>query len=735
MASTHHANKSMQTSAGLRSIPVLLILLVALRAGAEETPTVLDETVVSGSREATPLAETAASVGSIKGETLRADKPSHPADVLGQVPGVYISVTNGEGHQTAIRQPITTNPVYLYLEDGVPVRSTGFFNHNALYEINIPQSGGVEITRGPGSALYGSDAIGGVINVLSRTPPASAEASASAEVGGWGWWRLLAGGGDSYRDDAWRTDLNLTHTDSWRDATGYDRQSVTARWDHGFDADAVAKTMLAYSHIDQQTGANSPLVYADYRNDPTKNYYAIAYRKVEALRLSSAFERESGDTLISVIPYVRDDSMELLPSFTLNSDPQLYTSANQSIGLLSKWRKDYAPLRTRLIAGLDLDYSPGGRVENNLSVTSTGSGAARVFTSYTVGPRTYDYDVSYLGVSPYVQAETSPSERLRVTAGLRYDWMRYAYDNKLSDDVIQVGSNYYGHVADTDVDFRHASPKLGATYALNTHNSLFAAWANGFRAPSESQLFRPTLATTNTTPPITPAQATAAAQANAQSALGLQPVNANQIEIGARGQSLGMDYSLSLYYLSKHNDIVTYKDPTTNISSATNAGETLHRGVEVGLGFPLGSAFRFDAAFSYARHTYEEWIVSPTINYSGNDMEFAPRWIGNTRLSWLAAPGTRVQLEWISLGPYWMNPTNTIEYEGYSLINLRANWSITQQLALFGSVHNLVDVRYADSASITSNTPVYSPGLPRTLYAGVEYRWGGTHQTAPETQP
>jgi outer membrane receptor protein involved in Fe transport len=42
---------------------------------------------------------------------------------------------------------------------------------------------------------------------------------------------------------------------------------------------------------------------------------------------------------------------------------------------------------------------------------------------------------------------------------------------------------------------------------------------------------------------------------------------------------------------------------------------------------------------------------------------------------------------------------------------------------VFGSVHNLTDVRYAESASITSNTPVYSPGLPRTLYGGVETTW------------
>src|SRR4029453_16624454 len=117
-------------------------------------------------------------------ETIKADRPAHPSQIMSQIPGVAVAVTNGEGHTTSIRQPFTTNSVYLFLEDGVPIRSTGFFNHNALYEIDIPQAGGIEVIRGPGSALYGSDAIGGIINVLTPTPPAQPGATLFRALGG-----------------------------------------------------------------------------------------------------------------------------------------------------------------------------------------------------------------------------------------------------------------------------------------------------------------------------------------------------------------------------------------------------------------------------------------------------------------------------------------------------------------------------------------------------------------------
>lgn len=680
---------------------------------AQEATELLPEVVVSGTREKEALAKTPASVGVIKDETVEAVKPTHPSQIISQVPGAAVSVTNGEGHTTAIRQPFTTDPVYLFLEDGIPTRSTGFFNHNALYETNLPMAGGIEVIRGPGTALYGSDAIGGIVNVLTREPPVERELSLTTEGGSHGWWRLLGSGGTGYADGGWRADMNLTHTDGWRHHTAYDRQSANLRWDH-FVGASLIKTLLGYSKIDQDTGANAPLPRADYKHNPRKNNHSIAFREVEAFRLSTTFEHESGNDLFSLIPYFRHNSMDLLASFRLASpDPTVYTTENQSFGLMAKWRRDFPEtMNARIIAGVDIDHSPGSRDEDRIFVTRTGVGASRNYTAYTVGPKLYDYDVTFTGISPYVHAEISPIERLRLTGGLRYDRLRYDFDNNLAGgSLLNVAGRYYGQSGDTRVDFNRLTPKVGATWEFNPQTHGFVSYNRGFRAPSENQLFRPGSATT-----------AAQAEAFRDSALDLKPIKTEQVEIGLRGTLNGVSYNVALYNLEKKDDILSFKNTTTDESRTVNAGKTRHRGVEVGLGAPLHKQLRADVAFSYAKHKYVDWVVGAD-DFSGNEMETAPRIMANTRLTWTPVEAVRLQLEWIRLGSYYMDAANTTKYSGHNLYNLRAHWQVEKRVAVYAHIYNLGDTRYADSASISSDTPVYSPGLPRTYYAGVELKW------------
>lgn len=727
-------------------VAVFAVQAAPQKPEAESAVQELGELVITATREPEPIKETPASVSVLKADTIKFAAPSHPQQILGQVPGVAISVTNGEGHQTAIRQPISTNPLYLFLEDGIGVRPTGFFNHNALYELNLPMAGGIEVTRGPGSALYGSDAIGGVINVLSRASGPRPELSLSSEAGSFGWLRELASfSSGETRFGGLHGDLNITHTDGWRSQTGYDRQSGNLRWDWRLDEDTKLKTIVGYTHIDQQTGANSALPWDLYQNTPKTNLFSAAYRKVEALRISSEFERRIGDGLLSLTPYFRDNRMDLNGSYNFTSgDARIEKTQSQSFGLLSKWRQDFPGFkRARVIVGLDMESSPGTRSEDALNFTDgvnrtdirgrsyvrsgpNATGAYTNYTGYNVGKRIYDYEVTFRSFSPYVHTEISPVERLRVTAGARYDILGYDFHNNIGVGASTNGSGaataYYGQSGSTDRSFSRLSPKLGATYELTKNSSIYASYNRGFRVPSEGQLFRPG----------TGANATLA-QERAAVALGLKPIKADQFELGTRGKGLGVDYSLAAYRLVKHDDIVSLRNTLTNLSYSENAGKTESRGVEASLGRDLPGGLRLETALSYAKHEYREWRAAT--DFSGKEMPAAPRFIGNTRLSWNPAEAFSAQLEWVRMGGYYLQDSNAgttssadprkdvAKYDGHHLFNFRTSYDVCRNASIYARVLNLADRRYADSASVASNTAVYAPGLPRTFYAGVELKW------------
>ncbi|MEO5353823.1 MAG: TonB-dependent receptor, partial [Magnetococcus sp. XQGC-1] len=641
---------------------------------------------------------------------LQERRPTHPKDLMNQVPGVWMSNLSGEGHSTAIRQPLTTSPVYLYLEDGIPTRSTGFFNHNALYEINVPQAGGLEVSKGPGSALYGSDAIGGTINVLTRPPPKSNELEATSEIGTYGWGRLLLSGGRAYDKTAWRANLNLTHADGWQESAGYDRQTGSVRVDHALSDASTLKIIASIAEIDQNHVGD--MNQQDYDRNPRKNNTPISYRKVEALRLSAAYEQETARSLLSITPYVRHNSMEILPNWSLSYDPSIYTTRNDSFGILSKYRQDFEPMRARLIVGLDGDYSPGSRDEQALQVNRTGT----VYSSIGARSRIYDYDVTFSSLSPYLQGEISPLAPLRLTAGLRFDMMQYEYDNHLTNAALAdpTGSGWYGHVADGSTHYNHLSPKLGATWQFSETLNGFLNYNNAFRTPSEGQVFRGSRESSEER-----------AQAAARSQLDLKPVVVNSLETGLRGKQGTIDYELSLYLMRKSDDIISYRNPVTDQRTTVNSGETLHRGIEAGVGIPLLPEWRVDGSLSYAKHTYEEWKVSGTANYSGKEMEMAPRVTANTRVTYSPnfMNNGHIQAEWTSLGSYWRDPANSSKYEGHDLVHLRARYPIDKTWELYGNVNNLFDTQNAETSSLSSGAPVYTVGLPRTAFLGVQAKW------------
>jgi iron complex outermembrane receptor protein len=670
-------------------------IVLDVRLASEALP--IAELVVSATREAQSLARTPATVGVVQGHELRMERPTHPSEVMDKVPGVWVNVTGGEGHMTAIRQPLTTDPVYLYLEDGVPTRSTGFFNHNALYEINVPQAERIEVVKGPVTALYGSDAIGGVVNVETRPAVADPGLRATIDGGANGFARLLGSYAFTTDQDGVRGDLNLTRTEGWREGTAYDRQSGTLRWDRTLGGGRTLKTVAAFSRIDQQTAGSSRLPEDAYEGNPTLNLTPVSFRDVTAGRLSVEYEHLGEASLFSLTPFARYNAMDILPNWSLTYDPAIWETSNRSLGFLAKYRRGFDRMDARVIAGVDVDWSPGEHFERAIDPLREDG----VFTDYTPGDPIYDYEVAFLGVSPYLHAEASPTDRLRITGGLRFDWLGYTYDNRLGP--LQTGA--HRRPESTAVDYTELSPKLGATYDLGRGASAFGSYSQGFRAPSEGQLFR---------------------QGTAVNTVGLEPVEAVNWEVGLRGAVAGrFSYEASAYHMTKTNDILNFQR-ADDVRETQNAGETLHRGVEVGLGAEVGAGIVVETALSYARHTYEEWRPNPDTDFSGHEMESAPRTIGNTSVTWHPSgpAGPRLSAEWVHLGEYWLNAENTEKYDGHDLLNLRAHWPVSEHVTLFAKLNNVTNARYAENAGFSAfRGRELAPGMPRSLYAGAQLTW------------
>jgi iron complex outermembrane recepter protein len=653
----------------------------------------LPEMVVSTSREQELASTTPLSVAVIQEQEIRETRGHHPSELINRAPGVFVSNFGGEGHATAIRQPITTKALYAYLEDGVPIRSTGFFNHNALYEINIPQAGRLEVIKGPGTAVYGSDAVGGVINSFTREPSAGPEAEVLVEGGSSTYLRALGSGSTTFGRNGVRTDINVTRADGWREGSPYDRQSGTLRWDLHLTKRTRIKTVAALSHIDQPGDGGGDLAAGDFQTAPFRAYFPSAFRRVKAARLSSEVQIRGEQSSFGGTLYARYNELDLLPSWQLSFDPQIWESQNSSVGLLTRWRRTLTSIHTNLSTGVDLEYSPGSRLETRIEPQRTG----RVFTGYTVGEVQYDYDVAFWQASPYAQADVTLPGGIHLSAGVRYDHIGYDYENRLT--VVDTGS--HRRPGSTGVSFDRLSPKLGATWEVAPNASFFASYRAAFRAPSESQLFR---------------------QGTALKTVDLKPVRAASWEAGFRTALAGtVSFEATAYSMRLRDDIVTFFDPATGLRLTQNAAATNHRGVEVGVGVALVEGVRVDGAISYARHTYVAWL-----DYGGNEMELAPRLLGNARLTYRPSflPSGMIALEWMRLGSYWMDPENTHKYGGYTLFNVHGTVPLLAHLELTGRVTNLGNRHFAETSSYNAQQGErFRPGAPRQVYIGAQYRF------------
>ena len=120
-------------------------------------------------------------------------------------------------------------------QDSIPLRGAGFCNVNQLFESNTEQAGAIEVVRGPGSILFGVNALHGAINVISPSLTADAQRTLSLDAGPHGYGRINFGynsGGDVNR---YGVHMNAASDDGYKDDSGFNQQKLNAAFSHAGD--------------------------------------------------------------------------------------------------------------------------------------------------------------------------------------------------------------------------------------------------------------------------------------------------------------------------------------------------------------------------------------------------------------------------------------------------------------------------------------------------------------------
>jgi iron complex outermembrane receptor protein len=116
-----------------------------LTIGLESASENLQSVVVTGNREASLRTESPIAISKLTPKMIDEAKPTAMYEIVNKVPGVMMVNLGNEQHSMAIRQPFTTNAYFLYMEDGVPIRPMGVFNHNSILEFNQFAISSVEV--------------------------------------------------------------------------------------------------------------------------------------------------------------------------------------------------------------------------------------------------------------------------------------------------------------------------------------------------------------------------------------------------------------------------------------------------------------------------------------------------------------------------------------------------------------------------------------------------------------
>lgn len=677
--------------------------------GLQPSVNELGQVVVSASRTAEKRTEAPVAIAVIGRQTIEDTKAQRLDFLLNKISGVNMVNLGNEQHEMSIRQPMTTNNLFLYLEDGIPIRTSAVFNHNALIEMNMAAAKSLEVIKGPSSALYGAEAIAGTVNLITQAPPAFTSGYVSAQMNNNGYKRADA-------------QVGFTAGKIGFIASGYYANQHNGPIQYS-DFHKSAGTYRLDYHIDSNTTWTNSVTYVDYYSDmygsldsthfAQKNYAAqkfFTYRKVYAFRGRSAITHQWNDHSTTTATFMyRSNSVIQNPSYSIGSyhtggiasNPvsndtatgNINDNAFHSYGLYLQHVQQFGFLKSKLIVGSSAEVAPQRFNENFIWVKEENGNYVR-YTRNNPDSLLADFKTLVTNAAAYAAYDFTVAKGLRFSTALRYDAFGYSFVNFLTGSKVTGGPS-------SVTNYHKLTPKAGFTYNIDGIG-FYGNYSQGYVPPQITDVFGKTNSTY------------------------LQPQTFTNYEAGGWlsliQHKIYIDWSA--YLMNGSDEIISVRMPD-GTSQSQNAGQTRHKGLEYGITYTPSGEWLLRFSGTSAKHTFVNY-VSGGVDYNGYQMSAAPNFFSNAEVEYKPhyLKGFRIDAEWQHVGKYFEDNLDTHTYNGYNVLNLRIGYA-RRHYEIWVNTLNILNEYYSVISTYNAASGYnYQLGDPRSFTFGVSYKFG-----------
>jgi len=668
-------------------------------------PYTLPPTTVSVTRAERPLTQIANSIGTVDREQISRARPTWGLDeALVSVPGVYVANRYNFSQDQRIsirgfgaRSAFAVRGIKI-LVDGIPQSLPD--GQGQLTNIELGEVDRIEVLRGSTSALYGN-ASGGVISVWTNPHDIVGVREDARFLAGrfaqnpdrtWSKWQSTTGmrvlGGSA------QVTVSRLDYDGERDHSAADQRVVNARLSVPL-ATGWSLALLAAVGNNPQADNPGSLTFTELTTNrdtvPVLNRNRDAGKAVKQFQAGATVRRamaNGGEAAFTVYGLTRDLKNPITTTY-IDLDRVDYGARASATYPLPIGARPH-----RLTFGFDFQRQQDDR--KNFAYLNTPGDSAKPDTT-----RTLDQLEHVTEVGPFVQSALELSPTVTLTAGLRYDWVKFAVR-----DHLVTASN----PDDSGERLMQAlSGSLGVAVNPSRTLTVYGNIASSFETPTTTEL------------------------ANSPSGAGgfntgLEPQHAWNYELGARG-ALGdrFSYSGAVFQADVRDALVPYEIAAPRFYYR-NAGSTRHRGVEVNGNLAVGDGISVNVIWTYANYRFRDYSFTDSLGthvLDGRELTGIPRHWFHTIVR--AQPpvfgGFWAEVQQSYSSGYLVSDVQPTRTAPWWATNVRLGWEGNAgrvRLGPFLGINNAFNHLYVSSVVINAaRDRFYEPAPGRNAYLGL----------------